>query len=56
MPTISMLPLTVKTEEKTLVSTYDGSARGKRKGGAYSAIAWKLPERTIKATTYKFFP
>ena len=26
---------------------FDGSARNKRKGGAYSAIIWKLPEWNI---------
>ena len=30
-----------------MVVSFDGSARAKRKGGAYRAIVWKLPEWKI---------
>ena len=36
--TISMPPPTVGVNETLLVASFDGSARVKRKGGAYSAI------------------
>ena len=45
--TISMPPPTVGVNENLLVASFDGSARVKRKGGAYSAIIWKLPEWKI---------
>uniref|UniRef100_H3H4Z1 Reverse transcriptase domain-containing protein n=1 Tax=Phytophthora ramorum TaxID=164328 RepID=H3H4Z1_PHYRM len=45
--TITMPPPTVKADETLLVASFDGSARVKRNGGAYSAIVWKLPEWTI---------
>ena len=45
--TISMPPPTVEEGESLLVVSFDGSARTKRKGGAYSAIVWKLPEWKI---------
>ncbi|KAE8978835.1 hypothetical protein PR002_g24598 [Phytophthora rubi] len=39
------MPLpTVEPEEKLLVVSFDGSARVKRGGGAYSAIVWQLPQ------------
>ena len=44
---VTMLPPTVGTDECLLVVSFDGSARTKRKSGAYSAIVWKLPEWTI---------
>ena len=45
--TISMPPPTVEEGERLLVVSFDGSTRTKRKGGAYSAIVWKLPEWKI---------
>ncbi|CAI5732025.1 unnamed protein product [Peronospora farinosa] len=52
--TISMPPPTVEVGEDLLVVSFDGSARVKRKGGAYSAIVWKLPEWTIVAAASEF--
>ncbi|OWZ11835.1 reverse transcriptase [Phytophthora megakarya] len=41
---------TIKRDEELYVVSFDGSARVKRGGGAYSAILWKLPEwRVLKA-------
>ncbi|OWZ02052.1 reverse transcriptase [Phytophthora megakarya] len=41
---------TIRREEDLYVVSFDGSARVKRGGGAYSAILWKLPEwRVLKA-------
>ncbi|OWZ13096.1 reverse transcriptase [Phytophthora megakarya] len=41
---------TIRCDEELYVVSFDGSARGKRGGGAYSAILWKLPEwRVLKA-------
>ena len=42
--TISMPPPTVEEGESLRVVIFNGSVRPKRKGGAYSAILWKLPE------------
>ncbi|KAE8982300.1 hypothetical protein PR001_g23772 [Phytophthora rubi] len=38
---------TVYPGENLWVVSFDGSARAKRGGGAYSAIPWKLPEWTV---------
>ncbi|EGZ13346.1 hypothetical protein PHYSODRAFT_335121 [Phytophthora sojae] len=38
---------TVRADEELLVISFDGSARVKRSGGAYSAILWKLPEWSV---------
>ncbi|KAE8999012.1 hypothetical protein PR002_g18582 [Phytophthora rubi] len=38
---------TVYPGESLWVVSFDGSARVKRSGGAYSAILWKLPEWTV---------
>ena len=54
--TISMPPPTEGVSENLLVASFDGSAREKRKGGAYSAIIWKLPEWTIRSDASKFTP
>ncbi|GMF48428.1 unnamed protein product [Phytophthora fragariaefolia] len=43
---ISMPPPTVGSEEELLVVSFDGSARVKRVGGAFSAIVWSLPDWT----------
>ncbi|GMF40715.1 unnamed protein product [Phytophthora fragariaefolia] len=40
---IAMPQPTVEPEDKLLVVSFDGSARVKRGGGAYSAIVWQLP-------------
>ncbi|POM67491.1 LOW QUALITY PROTEIN: Reverse transcriptase, partial [Phytophthora palmivora] len=37
----------IQAEEELYVVSFDGSARVKRGGGAYSAILWKLPEWTV---------
>ena len=42
-----MPPPTVEEGESLLVASFDGSARTKQKGGAYSATVWKLPEWKI---------
>ena len=52
--TIIMPPPTVGVHENLVVASFDGSARVKRKGGAYSAIIRKLPEWTIVATASEF--
>ena len=52
--TISMPPPTVEVDENLLVVSFDGSARGKRNIGAYSAIVWKLPEWTILEAASKY--
>ncbi|OWZ04556.1 reverse transcriptase [Phytophthora megakarya] len=38
---------TVRSDEDLYVDSFDGSARDKRGGDAYSAILWKLPEWTV---------
>ncbi|OWZ13908.1 reverse transcriptase [Phytophthora megakarya] len=38
---------TVRPDEDLYVASYDGSARVKRGGDAYSANLWKLPEWTV---------
>ncbi|KAE9181584.1 hypothetical protein PF002_g27227 [Phytophthora fragariae] len=38
---------TVEQDETLLVASFDGSARVKRGGGAFSAIVWRLPEWTV---------
>ncbi|KAK1942166.1 hypothetical protein P3T76_006488 [Phytophthora citrophthora] len=38
---------TVELDEELIVVSFDGSARVKRGGGAYSAVVWKLPDWTI---------
>ncbi|POM75920.1 Reverse transcriptase [Phytophthora palmivora] len=45
--TITMSPPTVESNESLLTLSFDGSARAKRNGGAYSAIVWKLPQWSI---------
>ena len=52
--TISMPSPTVGADENLLVASFDGSARVKKKSGAYSAIIWKLPEWTIVAAASMF--
>ncbi|POM57989.1 Reverse transcriptase, partial [Phytophthora palmivora] len=37
----------IQADEELYVVSFDGSARVKRGGGAYSAILWKLPEWTV---------
>jgi len=49
-----MPPPTVEPTERLLVASFDGSARVKRKGGAYSAIIWQLPAWTIVAAASEF--
>ncbi|GMF41737.1 unnamed protein product [Phytophthora fragariaefolia] len=52
---ISMPPPTVESDEELLVVSFDGSARVKRGGGAFSAIVWSLPDWTVisGASEYK---
>ncbi|KAE9082173.1 hypothetical protein PF006_g26971 [Phytophthora fragariae] len=38
---------TLEQDETLLVASFDGSARVKRGGGAFSAIIWRLPEWTV---------
>ena len=54
--TISTPPPTVGVNENLLVAIFDESAIVKRNGGAYSAIIWTLPERTIVAAASEFTP
>ena len=42
--TISMPPPTVENGESLWVVSFNILARTKRKGGAYSAILWRLPK------------
>ncbi|GMF19284.1 unnamed protein product [Phytophthora fragariaefolia] len=52
---ISMPPPTVESDKELLVVSFDGSARVKRGGGAFSAIVWSLPDWTVisGASEYK---
>ncbi|GMG17642.1 unnamed protein product [Phytophthora fragariaefolia] len=52
---ISMPPPTVESDEEPMVVSFDGSARVKRGGGAFSAIVWSLPDWTVisGASEYK---
>ncbi|GMF14950.1 unnamed protein product [Phytophthora fragariaefolia] len=52
---ISMPPPTVESNEELLVVSFDGSARVKRGGGAFSAIVWNLPDWIVisGASEYK---
>ena len=52
--TISMPPPMVRRGEVLLVVIFDGSARIKKKGGAYSAVIRKLPEWTILSAASRF--
>ena len=52
--TISMPPPTVQDGESLWVVSFDESDRTKRKGGAYSAIVWKLPEWKIVAAAAEY--
>ncbi|KAE9065276.1 hypothetical protein PF010_g28272 [Phytophthora fragariae] len=51
---IAMLPPTVELDEKLLVVSFDGSARVKRSGGAFSAVVWSLPEWTVISAASKY--
>ncbi|POM68730.1 LOW QUALITY PROTEIN: Reverse transcriptase [Phytophthora palmivora] len=51
---ISMPPPTVEPDERLLVVSFDGSARVKRRGGAYSGIVWNLPEWTVISAASKY--
>ncbi|OWZ11416.1 reverse transcriptase [Phytophthora megakarya] len=44
---IAMPSPTIEPDENLLVVSFDGSARVKHSGGAYSAVVWKLPEWTV---------
>ena len=44
----------MESGESLLVASFDGSARVKRKGRAFSAIIWKLPEWTIVSAASDF--
>ncbi|GMF19246.1 unnamed protein product [Phytophthora fragariaefolia] len=52
---ISMPPTTVESDEELLVVSFEGSARVKRGGGAFSVIVWSLPGWTVisGASEYK---
>jgi hypothetical protein len=49
-------PSTVEADEKILVVSFDGSARVKRKIGAFSAVIWKLPEWSIVTAASGYLP
>ncbi|POM66018.1 LOW QUALITY PROTEIN: Reverse transcriptase [Phytophthora palmivora] len=49
-----MPPPTVEPNERLLVVSFDGSARVKRSGGAYSGIVWSLPEWTVISAASKY--
>ncbi|POM68986.1 Reverse transcriptase [Phytophthora palmivora] len=49
-----MPPPTVEPDERLLVFSFDGSARVKRSGGAYSGIVWSLPEWTVISAASKY--
>ena len=51
---ITMPPPTVEEGEPLIVASFDGSARIKKRGGAFSAILWKLPEWTILVAESRF--
>ncbi|POM78632.1 LOW QUALITY PROTEIN: Reverse transcriptase [Phytophthora palmivora] len=51
---LSMPPPTVKPDERLLVVSFDGSARVKRSGGAYSGIVWNLPDWTVISAASKY--
>ncbi|OWZ02172.1 reverse transcriptase [Phytophthora megakarya] len=53
---IAMITPTVEPKESLLVASFDGSARAKRAGGAYSAILWKLLEWTILEAMSEHMP
>ncbi|OWY90518.1 LOW QUALITY PROTEIN: reverse transcriptase, partial [Phytophthora megakarya] len=44
---ITMPPPTIEPDENLWDVSFDGSARVKRSGGAYSSVVWKLPEWTV---------
>ena len=52
--TISTPIPTIRRGEVLLVVSFDGSTRIKEKGGAYSAVKWKLPEWTILSAASRF--
>ena len=54
--TISIPPSTVEAEEDLWVTSFDGSARVKRKSGACSAIVWRLPGWKVVAAASEFVP
>ena len=54
--TISMSPPTVGVNENMLVASFDGSARVKRKGGAYSASTWKSAEMDDCGCCFRVYP
>ncbi|POM63312.1 reverse transcriptase, partial [Phytophthora palmivora] len=49
-----MPPPTVEPDERLLVVSFDGSARVKRSGGAYSGIVWSLPGWTVMSAASKY--
>ena len=52
--TINLPPPTVRKDDRLLVISFDGSARLKKKSGAFSAIIWQLPEWKILAAGSKY--
>ncbi|KAE9306181.1 hypothetical protein PR003_g21303 [Phytophthora rubi] len=46
-PSVDTPVPTVKQDEALLEASFDGSARAKRGGGAFSAVIWRLPEWTV---------
>ena len=54
--TISIPPPTVEEEQDLWVDRIDGFARVKRKGGACSAILWRLPGWKVVSDASEFVP
>ncbi|POM66027.1 LOW QUALITY PROTEIN: Reverse transcriptase [Phytophthora palmivora] len=51
---ISMPPPIVEPDEKLLVVSFDGSARVKQSGRAYSGIVWSLPDWTVISVASRY--
>ncbi|POM62666.1 reverse transcriptase [Phytophthora palmivora] len=51
---ISMPPPTVEPDERLLVVSFDGTARLKQSGGAYSGIEWSLPDWTVISAASRY--
>ncbi|OWY93606.1 reverse transcriptase [Phytophthora megakarya] len=53
---ITMPSPTIEQDVNLLVVGFDGSARVRRSGGAYSAVVWKLPEWTVVEAMSEYMP
>ena len=52
--TVSMPPPTVEDNESLWVVSFDRPSRTKQRGGAYSAIIWKIPEWKIVTAAARY--